>query len=141
MFDTLGDGLTPRFVFRTPVFLDELDHGSGQLSHDRLTAHIQQAVDAFHGADEVNVIRDANIEFLHPVTSAGELRVDVWLDAIDETTCTYGFLCSSTDGTVAHARGERTISKLDPLRRRPSTWSDAFLASRSAIVKAMHNCA
>src|SRR6476469_6397360 len=106
MFDTLlDDGLTPKFVFLSPVFLDELD-AHGQLSSERLSAHIQTAVDTFHTrtGEEVNVVRDLRIEFLDPVTAAGELRIDVWLDAIDATTCTYGFTCSSADGRMAHGR-------------------------------------
>ena len=143
MFDTLlDDGLTPRFVFLSPVFLDELDAG-GRLSSERLASHIETAVDTFHTrtATEVNVVRDLSVEFLDPVTAAGELRIDVWLDSIDATTCTYGFTCSSADGRVAHARGERTVTMLDPVRRRPAAWSPAFLEKQSTLVKALHNYA
>jgi len=140
MFDTLlDDGLTPRFVFRSPVFLDELN--AGQLSTGRLAAHIETAVDTFHtrtGVD-VNVVRDLKVEFLNFVTAAGELRIDVWLDSIDSTTCTYGFTCSSADGSTAYARGERTVTRLDPIRRRPAEWSAAFLEKQSTLVKALHN--
>ena len=145
MFDTLldalhDDGLTPRFVFLSPVFLDELN-ADGRLSSERLTSHIETAVDTFHtrAAAEVNVVRDLQIEILDPVTAAGELRVDVWLDSIDATTCTYGFTCSSADGRTAHARGERTVTMLDPIRRRPAAWSSAFLEKQSTLVKALHN--
>lgn len=141
MFDTLlDDGLTPRFVFLSPVFLDELNV-EGRLSTERLTAHIETAVDTFHTrtGEELNVIRDLKVEFLDPVTAAGDLRIDVWLDAIDDTTCTYGFTCSSADGRIAHARGERAVTMLDPVNRRPSRWSSAFLAKQSTLVKALHN--
>lgn len=143
MYDTLlDDGLTPRFVFLSPVFLDELS-ADGRLTSERLASHIETAVDTFHtrAAAEVNVVRDLQIEFLDPVTAAGELRIDVWLESIDATTCTYGFTCSSADGRVAHARGERTITMLDPVRRRPAAWSPAFLAKQSTLVKALHNYA
>lgn len=143
MFDTLlDDGLTPRFVLLSPVFFDELDT-EGKLSNDRLVSHIESAVDTFHtrSAAEVNVVRDLQIEFLDPVTEAGELRIDVWLDSIDATTCTYGFTCSSADGRVAHARGERTITMLDPVRRRPASWSPAFLEKQSTLVKSLHSYA
>jgi len=143
MFDTLlDDGLTPRFVFLSPVFLDELGP-DGRLSHDRLVSHIETAVDTFHtrAATEVNVVRDLQVEFLDPVTAAGELRIDVWLDSIDATTCTYGFTCSSSDGRTAHARGERTVTMLDPVRRRPASWSPAFLEKQSTLLKALHNYA
>jgi acyl-CoA thioesterase FadM len=143
MFDSLlDDGLTPKFVFLSPVFLDELD-AHGRLSSERLAAHVQTAVDEFHSrtGEELNVVRDLRIEFLDPVRAAGELRIDVWLDAIDATTCTYGFTCSSADGRIAHGRGEQTVTMLDPIRRRPSTWSEAFLQKQSTLVKALHNYA
>jgi acyl-CoA thioesterase FadM len=143
MFDTLlDDGLTPRFVFLSPVFLDELS-ADGRLAGNRLASHIEIAVDTFHTmtATEVNVVRDLQLELLDPVTAAGELRIDVWLDAIDATTCTYGFTCSSADGRVAHARGERTVTMLDPVRRRPAAWSAAVLEKQSTLVKALHHYA
>ena len=143
MYDTLlDDGLTPRFVFLSPVFLDELS-ADGRLPSERLASHIGTAVDTFHtrAATEVNVVRDLQIEYLDPVTAAGELRIDVWLESIDATTCTYGFTCSSADGRIAHARGERTVTMLDPVRRRPASWSPAFLAKQSTLLKALHNYA
>jgi acyl-CoA thioesterase FadM len=136
------DGLNPRFVFQSPVFRDELDP-AGRLSSERLAQHVAGAVDTFHAgngglADQVDVVRDLTIEFLSPVTSAGILRVDIWLEALDATTCTYGFLCSSSDGNTPHARGERTVSRVDAERLRPSTWSDDFMQKQTSILKNLH---
>ncbi|HEY2322681.1 MAG TPA: acyl-CoA thioesterase, partial [Thermoanaerobaculia bacterium] len=86
-------------------------------------------------------VRDLQIEFLDSVTAAGELRIDVWLDSIDATTCAYGFTCSSADGLIAHARGERTVTMLDPVRRRPASWSPAFFEKQSTLLKALHHYA
>lgn len=147
MFDTLqDDGLNPKFVYRSPVFLDELSH-AGRLPHDRLISHISAAVDAFHTGegcgrrctgDEVSVVRDITAEFLHPVTSAGILRVDVWLDRLDENSCTYGFVCSSDDGLTPYARGERTVVKLDPTLLRPMPWSPGFVEEHSKFLRTLH---
>lgn len=147
MFEALyDDGLNPRFVYTSPVFLDELGP-DGTLPHDRLAAHIASAVDSFHtgegrgrhcSGDEVNVVRDLTVEYLHPVTSAGTLRIDVWVDRLDDSSCTYGFLCSSGDQLEPYARGERTIVKLDPELRRPASWSDDFVEEQSKLLRTLH---
>jgi acyl-CoA thioester hydrolase len=149
MFDAIhDDGLNPKFVYLSPVFLDELSP-AGSLPHDHLSAHITAAVDAFHTGegcsrhctgDEVSVIRDIAVEVLNPVTSSGPLRVDVWLDRLDESSCTYGFLCSSEDGLTPYARGERTVMKLDPALLRPSPWSPGFVEEHSKFLRTLHSC-
>lgn len=142
----LDDGLNPRFVYLSPVFRDEIG-AAGQLANERLAAHIVEAVDALHarsvscGEDELNVVRDLAVEFLAPVTQASVLRIDVWLEALDETTCTYAFLCSSEDGLTPHARGERSVSRVDAERFRPATWSEAFVERQSSILRTLHGCA
>lgn len=143
MFDTLlDDGFNPRFVFRSPVFRDELD-ADCHLPNTRLVDHVAEAVDSFHAGncqrpDETNVVRDLTIEYLNPVTCAGALRLDVWLEGLDDTTCTYGFLCSSDDGRTPHARGERTISRIDAVLLRPAKWSEGFRQKQSSFLKTLH---
>ena len=147
MFEALyDDGLNPRFVCHTPVFLDEFDTDD-TLPHERLSAKIASAVDAFHTGegrgkhctdDDVNVVRDITVENLNPVRSAGKLRIDVWLERLDDSSCNYGFLCSSENQLTPYARGERTIVKLDPELLRPSTWSHTFFAEQSKLVRSLH---
>lgn len=147
MFNSIhDDGLNPKFVYLSPVFLDELSR-DGSLPHERLATHISNAVDAFHTGegrgkhckgDEVNVVRDLTVEYLSPVTTAGTLRIDAWLEHLDESTCTYGFLCSSEDQLKPYARGERTLVKLDPELRRPATWSHDFVEEQSKLLRTLH---
>ncbi len=147
MFDTIhDDGLNPRFVFLSPVFFDELSPDD-RLSHDRLVSHLAAAADAFHTGegcgrhctgDEVSVVRDITVEQLNPVTAAGTLRIDVWVETLDENSCTYGFLCSSEDGLTPYARGERTVVKLDPALLRPSPWSRGFVEEHSKFLRTLH---
>ncbi len=144
MFDALlDDPLNPRFVSYVPVFLDELDLRR-QLSAERLAAHIAGAVDGYHAGhggrvppagDELHAVRDLSIEHLNRVTGTGTLRIDVWLDSLDATSCTYGFLCSNENGSLAYARGERTIVKLDPELGCPGRWSDDFLSRQASLLK------
>lgn len=147
MFETISDdGLNPRFVYVSPVFLDELDNG-GTLCQERLSAKIAGAVDAFHTGegrgrhctgDELNVVRDLTVEYLNPVRTVGSLRIDVWLDRLEDCSCTYGFLCSSSNQLTPYARGERTIVKLDPELRRPATWSHDFVEEQSKVARTLH---
>lgn len=146
MFETLcDDGLNPRFVYLSPVFLDELDN-DGTLSRERLSTKIAAAVDAFHTGegrarhstgDELNVVRDLNVEHLNPVRSTGNLRVDVWVEHLGETSCTYGFLCSRQNQLTPYARGERTIVKLDPELRRPAAWGHDFVEEQSKVARTL----
>src|SRR5512140_840235 len=147
MFEALNDdGLNPKFIYTSPVFLDALG-SDGTLPQDRLAAHIASAVDAFHTGegrgkhcqgDGVNVVRDLTVEYLNAVASAGTLRIDVWVDHLDDSSCVYGFLCSSADQLTPYARGERTIVKLDPHLRRPAAWSDDFVEEQSKLLRTLH---
>src|SRR5438874_2326584 len=75
--------------------------------------------------------------YLAPFVGTGTMRIDLWVDRIGTTSCVYAFLCSSTDGSVAYARGERTIVKVDPRSLRPSPWTEPFRARHSALVKSL----
>ena len=41
----------------------------------------------------------------------GTMRIDLWVEEIDDAGCTYGFLVSSANGAAAYARGERTVRR------------------------------
>src|SRR6185436_15646832 len=73
---------------------------------------------------------------LAPVAGAETaLRIDLWVQDLDDYTCTYGFLCSSQDGRVPHARGERSVVNLDPATRRPTAWSRSFRSAHAELMK------
>ncbi|HEV2719423.1 MAG TPA: hypothetical protein VG323_05360 [Thermoanaerobaculia bacterium] len=40
----------------------------------------------------------------------GTMRIDLWLERADRAGRTFGFLCSSANGTAPYARGERTVA-------------------------------
>ena len=126
------DRFNPHFTFHSPIHFDELD--PMQMLHNaRFASHIERAVSAFylsHGGrwrldvrdnpDQFHVVRAFNIEFLSPFHGTGDMRIDIWVERLGTTSCTYGFLCSSLDGSSAFARGERTIVKLDSGTHKPS---------------------
>ena len=136
----LGDELTPRFVYHSPVHFDELD-AMQMLHNSRFAAHVERAVIAWYtqrgkawrrdpaeNPDQFHVVRDFHIEYLAPVVGPGVMRIDVWVERLGNTSCVYGFVCSNESGTVGYARGERTIVKLDPASHRPAPWTDHFRA-------------
>ena len=147
MNDAIRDDLNPKFVYHSPVHFDELDPMQ-MLHNSRFAAHVERAISAYYlttgrrwepevarNPDQFHVVRELRIEYLAPVVGPGTMRIDVWVERLGTTSCVYGFLCSSEDGTVAHARGERTIVKIDPTSRRPSPWSDFFREKHEELRK------
>ena len=150
MHDPAGirdQALNPKFVYYSPVHFDELD--PMQMLHNaRFATHIERAIIAFYATtgrkweadvndnpDQFHVVRDIRIEYLNPVLGPGTMRIDVWVEEIGNTSCTYGFLCSSEDGNRAYARGERVIVKIDPSTYRPTPWTDFFRSKHSELLK------
>jgi len=126
------------YTFKSHIFFDELD--PMQMLHNaRFAAHVERAVTTFYtesgrryemnpadNPDQFHVVRELRIEFLNPVVGPGTMRIDIWLERLGTTSCTYGFQCSNEDGSVPYARGERTIVKIDPSTKRPAPWTDFF---------------
>jgi len=119
--------LNPKFVFHSPirnVLADPLD----------LLEHVDHAIIALDGRAPLG--GDSALEPLAPVAGAETaLRIDLWVQDLDDYTCTYGFLCSSQDGRVPHARGERSVVNLDPATRRPTAWSRSFRSAHAELMK------
>lgn len=143
----IRDVLNPKFVYHTTVHPDELDSRQ-RLVSSRLVAHVERAiadyaVDAVSrpkpatddSPDQFHDVRELRVDFLVPVAGPCVIRIDVWVERLTPTSCVYGFLCSSPDGNIAYARGERTIVKVDPLSHRPAPWSAAFREKHAFLLK------
>ena len=141
------DALNPKFVYHSPVHFDELDPMQ-MLHNSRFPAHVERAVSAWYFAnggkwhldvndnpDQFHVVRELRIEYLNPVMGPVTMRIDVWVERLGTTSCSYGFLCSSEDGTIPYARGERTIVKVDPTSKRPAEWTPEFRTRQSVLLK------
>jgi len=132
----IRDLFNPKFVFTAPVINDD---PTRPLDRKRFVGYVERAIVAWNlenGIDTNNapVIRDAAVELLEPCL--GEtMRVDLWVENLDSTSCVYGFLCSSEDGVVPFARGEETITKIDPQSQRPTAWSPAFRHTHEMLMK------
>jgi len=91
------DALNPKFVFFSPVRTARVD----------LAEVVDHAIIALDGRAPVG--GDYCIERLGPAAETSALRVDLWVNDLDDRTCTYGFLVSSQDGREPVARGERSV--------------------------------
>jgi acyl-CoA thioester hydrolase len=127
-----------KFTWFSPVHWDELD--ALQMLHNaRFPTHVERAIIAWYTSvggkwalnlsdnpDQFHVVREMRIEYLNPVVGPGTMRIDISIEKLGTTSCVYRFACSSEDGTVPYARGERTIVKIDPSTRRPAPWTETF---------------
>lgn len=116
--NAIRDDFNPKFVYFTSVH------------DDNLVKHIDEAIRAYC-ADPFEVAGDIVIEKLGELTP-GPLRIDLWVEEIDDVSCTYGFLCSSASGATAYARGERSVRKLG------APWSDAFRRTNAGLLRDLH---
>jgi acyl-CoA thioester hydrolase len=65
-------------------------------------------------------VRESGITYHIPITRAGTVQVQLWLDKLGNTSVTYGFRVLSEDGTVLHAEGRRVQVRIDPATLRPA---------------------
>lgn len=115
--------INPKFIFFSPVSTLPAD----------LLEHVDHAIIALDGRAPVG--GDWNIESLHPVSDAGNLRIELWVNDLGDYTCTYGFQVSSDDGNMPHARGERTVVNIDVRSRRAANWSSEFRQTHTDLLK------
>ena len=118
------NGFNPKFVYVSPLRSTSFE----------LAEHVDHAIIALDGRAPVG--GDCALEPLAPVSASEHaLRIELWVNDLDDYTCTYGFLCSSEDGRVPHARGERSVVNVDPSSLRPAKWSSDFIAVHSELRK------
>lgn len=139
--------INSKFTYFSSIHFDELDP-MHMLHNARFANHVERAVIAYYqtrgrswepnvedNPDQFHVVRDYHIEFLSPFIGTGTMRVDVWVEKLGRTSCVYGFICSSEDGSKAHARGDRTIIKLDPRSLRPTPWTELFRQGHMPLLR------
>jgi len=119
----IDDLVNPKFVFFSPVGTREVGE------------HVDHAIIALDGRAPMG--GEWAIEQLNPLVAAKAIRVELWVNDIDDYTCTYGFLASSDDGRVPYARGERVVVSVDPQSLEPAKWSADFRASHAGLLKSL----
>jgi hypothetical protein len=124
---TFDDFLNPKFTFLSPV-------RSASLDKSQLAEHVDHAIIALDARAPLG--GNCCIEQLGDVKEdASALRVELWVNDLDDYTCTYGFLVSSENGRTPYARGERTVVNVDPASHRPQKWSSDFVHVHQELLK------
>jgi acyl-CoA thioester hydrolase len=76
--------------------------------------------------DRFHFVRANTVEYLAPVRGVGRVRVRVWVERLGSTSLTFGFRLMAIDEDLDHARGTRTIVRVDSASWRPAPWTDEF---------------
>lgn len=118
--------LNPKFTFFSPARTAIRDK-------QQFLEHVDHAIIALDGRAPAS--GDCCVEVLNPLPEAATLRVDLWVNTLDDYTCTYGFTVSSENGSIPYARGERLVVNLDLASHAPSKWSSDFRLSHAELLK------
>lgn len=118
--------LNPKFTFFSPL-------RSPATTKSALAEHVDRAIIALDGSAPAG--GHSAIELLAPVLDDAVLRIDLWVNDLDDYTCTYGFTVSSESGAVPYARGERVVVNVDPRTRVAVKWSPDFRAIHTELIK------
>jgi acyl-CoA thioesterase FadM len=117
------DPLNQKFTFFSPAATTGVN----------LAEHVDHAIIALDR--RAPFAGETYLETLTPVTGPATLRIDLWVEELGRFSCTYGFLVSSENGSVAYARGERIVVNVDPQSQQPAPWSPTFVASHEGLRK------
>jgi len=136
------------FVYRTRAHFYEID-ALWVLHHSRYLQFVERAqqalFDELMGAKEFSpekypdvyvVVRRLEIDYLVSLRGVTPFMVVLWGVRLREAGLTVGFEFRSDDGTVLHARGERTVCKLGLQTHQPTGWSAEFRSKYEAWVAA-----
>jgi acyl-CoA thioesterase FadM len=116
-----SDDLNPKFVFFSPV-------KTAVTGTDALIEHVDHAIIALDARAPLGGTH--TIEQLGSAVDGNTLRVDLWVNDLDDYTCTYGFVVSSENGRVPYARGERSMVNVNA-----TPWSPDFRAAHVELMK------
>jgi acyl-CoA thioesterase FadM len=118
--------LNPKFLYFSPI-------PAGAAGKSFLAEQVDHAIIAMGGRAPLG--GDCVLELLNPLVDETTLRVELWVNDLDDFTCTYGFLVSGENGRTPYARGERSVVSLDPVSHRPSKWSPEFRSVHTELLK------
>jgi hypothetical protein len=116
-----SDDLNPKFVYFSPV-------RAVVAGADEVREHVDHAIIALDAQAPLG--GSCTIEQLNPILTADTVRVDLWVNDLDDYTCTYGFVVTSEDGRVPYARGERSM-----VNAGGKLWSSSFRAAHAELRK------
>ncbi|MBB5110356.1 thioesterase family protein [Micromonospora echinospora] len=134
-------------VAHVPVHFDDLD-AMGLLHNARYAVLLERALTPYwaergvvfrgdvHAAPDVfHAVREFTITYQAPVTGVGTVAVHFWLEHFGTSSAQYAFEFRSVDGATVHARGTRSIVRLDPATLRPTAWTEVGRAIAATLLR------
>lgn len=130
-----------------PVHFDDLD-SFGMVHHGRyasllergLTSYWVRAGFSFDRSttipDQYQVIRALEFTYEFPITSIGEVLVELWIERLGRTSWTYAFRFLSKDRAIVHATGKRVQVNLDPTTGKSRPFSPEAVERAQPLVRA-----
>lgn len=121
------------YVEKCRVNFDDLD-AFGMLHAGRYYALVERGITACVsrmgfslGHEDVYVVaREMKLTFGAPLRRIGDVDLVFWMSHIGRSSATFEFVVKSEEGE--HARGYRSITKVDPATGRSAPWTDAIRA-------------
>jgi acyl-CoA thioester hydrolase len=130
-----------------PVHFEDLD-AMGIVHNARYILLFERALSAFWARagwvfspgeagfqEALFAVREFAITYEAPITRAGEVRVEFWLERLGTSSVIYGFRIVSADGNVSHAEGRRVQVRLDPRTLRPAPINDDIRAACEPLLR------
>ncbi|MBM4393609.1 MAG: acyl-CoA thioesterase [Deltaproteobacteria bacterium] len=77
-------------------------------------------------ADHAHLVRRNELDHLRPFVGVGQVRVRLRIEKLDTTSCVVAHTVMPVDDDEPCATGRRVIVCIDPITRRPATWSAVF---------------
>lgn len=125
------DDLDPFHILHNARYLLLFERTLGSLWMTLGAGALQDRADP----DQFHLVRANTVEYLSPVRGVGQVRVRVWIERIGRTSLTFAFRLMPMDRDVDHARGTRTVVRVDPDTFQPVPWTDAFRARVAPYVE------
>jgi acyl-CoA thioester hydrolase len=121
-FGVYFDDLDPFHILHNARYLLLFERALGAFWMELGFGSFQDDPDQFH------MVARNEVDYRRPVEGVGRVRVRVWIERVGRTSLTVGFRMMPLDQDIDHARGTRTIVRVDQEQRRPTPWSDEFRA-------------
>ncbi len=120
VFGIYFDDLDPFHILHNARYLLLFERALGAFWMELGFGSFQDDPDQFH------LVARNEVDYVTPVRGVCKVRVRVWIDRIGETSLTVGFQMMPLDEDSDHARGKRTIVRVDPANMRPTPWGASF---------------
>lgn len=145
-----ADGLQPdkSFIVTMKTWFDQTD-GLGILHHSHYVLLMERAqkvmfvalmgkdtIDPVVAPDVLVVVRDIDLHYLQAIRPECELRLILSVRKVRAAGLVVDVEFRSADLSVLHAKGSRTVCRVDGVTHQPAAWTEEFRAKHEALIRA-----